>query len=180
MKLPIELARTTLRELSDDDLPAYADMHARADVARYLYWEPRTWEQSRVALQRKIATGTDPASIALAVSVDGTFIGELNLHTFDTDNRGAEMGFVFHPEHHGQGYATEAAAGLLAVAFGQLGLHRVIGRCDARNIASARVMRRLGMRLEAYFRSNELVKGEWCDEQVFALLEDEYRAGGAL
>ena len=55
------------------------------------------------------------------------------------------------------------------------------GRLDARNSASARVLERLGMRREALFRENELVKGEWTDELVYALLEDEWltRAAGA-
>ncbi len=173
MKLPLELARTTLRELRIEDLPAYADMHARPEVARYLYWEPRTLDESRTSLERKIAN-SDSDSVNLAVTVSGVFVGELNLHVFDAANRGAEIGFIFHPDHHGNGYAGESARALLAVAFEERGMHRVVGRCDARNTASAGLMRRLGMREEAHFRSNEFVKGEWCDEQVFAILETEW------
>ena len=55
-------------------------------------------------------------------------------------------------------------------------MHRVVGRLDARNGPSARVLERLGMRREAHFVSNEYVKGEWTDEVVYALLEDEWRA----
>jgi RimJ/RimL family protein N-acetyltransferase len=86
-----------------------------------------------------------------------------------------------HPEHHGRGLAGEAAAVLLRLGFEDLGLHRVIGRfdgrCDGRNTASAKVMERLGMRREAHFRQNELVKGEWCDELVYAILAEERFAG---
>ncbi len=57
-----------------------------------------------------------------------------------------------------------------------LGLHRIAGRCDGRNIPSARVMERLGMRREAHFRENEIFKGEWGDEFVCAILEHEWRA----
>jgi RimJ/RimL family protein N-acetyltransferase len=63
---------------------------------------------------------------------------------------------------------------LLDLAFGPVGLHRVVGQCDGRNAASARLMTSLGMRREAEFISNEFVKGEWTDELVFALLEDEW------
>jgi RimJ/RimL family protein N-acetyltransferase len=55
-----------------------------------------------------------------------------------------------------------------------LGLHRVIARVDARNDASARLARRLGMRQEAYLVRNEWFKGEWTDELDFALLEEEW------
>jgi RimJ/RimL family protein N-acetyltransferase len=55
----------------------------------------------------------------------------------------------------------------------------MIGRCDARNAASAGVLRHIGMRQEALFRENEWVKGEWTDELVFAILADEWRAAAA-
>jgi len=81
-----------------------------------------------------------------------------------------------HPDHRGHGYATEAAAAMLGLGFEGLGLHRIVGRLDARNDASARVLERLGMRREAHFVENEFVKGEWCDELVYAMLASEWQA----
>ena len=63
---------------------------------------------------------------------------------------------------------------MLQISFGQFGLHRIIGRCDARNTASSGLLERLGMRREAHFRQNEYVKGEWCDELVYAILAEEW------
>ena len=88
----------------------------------------------------------------------------------------AELGFSVHPDHHGQGLAREAAEAMLRVAFEDYGLHRVIGRCHAANDASSGLMRRLGMRQEAHFVRNEMIKGEWTDELVFAILRDEWEA----
>ena len=82
----------------------------------------------------------------------------------------------FNPDVHGQGYATEACTAVLELAFEGLGLHRVIARIDARNDASAAVLRRLGMRQEAYLVSNEWFKGEWTDEIDFAILATEWRS----
>jgi RimJ/RimL family protein N-acetyltransferase len=75
--------------------------------------------------------------------------------------------------HHGRGLVREAAVVMLRLGFRELGLHRIIGRCDGRNTASARLMERLGMRREAHFRQNEIVKGEWTDEYVYAMLAME-------
>jgi RimJ/RimL family protein N-acetyltransferase len=83
---------------------------------------------------------------------------------------------VLHPDHHGQGYGREAAVEVLRLGFEGLGLHRIIGRCDAHNHASARLLERLGMRREAHFRENEFFKGEWADEYVYALLANEWQA----
>jgi RimJ/RimL family protein N-acetyltransferase len=65
---------------------------------------------------------------------------------------------------------------MLRLGCAGLGLHRIIRRCDARSDASARLMERLRMRREAHFRQNELFKGEWADEYVYALLATEWEA----
>jgi RimJ/RimL family protein N-acetyltransferase len=62
------------------------------------------------------------------------------------------------------------------LGFKELGLHRIVGRLNGRNTASARVLERLGMRREAHFVQNQIVKGDWEDEVVYAMLEDEWRA----
>lgn len=72
-------------------------------------------------------------------------------------------------------YATEAARRLVAFGFEVMGFHRVIGRLEPRNVASARVLEKLGMRLEAHLVENEWVKGEWQSELVYAMLEHEWR-----
>jgi RimJ/RimL family protein N-acetyltransferase len=65
---------------------------------------------------------------------------------------------------------------MLRLGFEGLGLHRIIGRLDGRNRASARVLEKLGMRREAHFVENEYVKGEWTDEVVYAILDREWRS----
>jgi RimJ/RimL family protein N-acetyltransferase len=65
---------------------------------------------------------------------------------------------------------------MLDFGFGTLGLHRVWGDCDPRNEASVRVQRKLGMRQEAHFRENALIKGEWVDSLIHAILDREWAA----
>ena len=60
-----------------------------------------------------------------------------------------------------------------------LGLHRVVGRLEPRNPASARVLEKLGMRREAHLVENEWVKGEWQSEDVYAVFDREWRDGSA-
>ena len=87
-----------------------------------------------------------------------------------------EVGYIVDPEHQGRGYATEAVSAVLALGFDGLGLHRVVGRIDARNPASGRVLTKAGMRQEAVLVENEWFKGEWGTEVDFAILEREWRA----
>jgi RimJ/RimL family protein N-acetyltransferase len=85
---------------------------------------------------------------------------------------------VMHPDHHGRGYATEAARAMLALGFATYRLHRIEARAEPRNSASTRVLEKLGMRLEGHLRENEWVRGEWQSEVVYALLAREWRAQG--
>jgi RimJ/RimL family protein N-acetyltransferase len=101
-------------------------------------------------------------------------VGEVGLFWVSERDRTAEIGFIFDPRHQGKGFATEAARALVDWAFGTAVMHRVIGRTEARNIASTRVLEKLGLRLEANFVENEWVKGEWQSELVYAILDREW------
>ena len=96
-------------------------------------------------------------------------------------HRQGEIGFIFHPDHHGHGLRDRGGARAAARSRSrECGFHRVIGRLEARNAASARVLERLGMRREAHLVENEWVKGEWQSELVYAILEHEWRAQAGL
>jgi Acetyltransferase (GNAT) domain len=73
-------------------------------------------------------------------------------------------------------FATEAAEVVLWLGFANLGLHRIIGRLDARDIGSARVLAKLGMRREAHFVPDETFKGEWSYQLVYAIIDEEWKA----
>jgi RimJ/RimL family protein N-acetyltransferase len=157
-------------------------------VARYLYWEARTREETRSALERKVRLtqlAREGDSVAIAVilpDAEGTstgVIGDLSFWLQSEEHRGAEIGYVFNPRFGGKGYATEAVGAMVDAAFHHLGMHRIYGRADARNTDSIALMRRLDMRQEAYFVKNEWFKGEWSDEVVLAILEDEWQERAA-
>lgn len=88
----------------------------------------------------------------------------------------AELGWVLDPGMHGHGYGTEFASALLQIAFDGLGVRRVEGNCFAENLASRRIMEKIGMRLEGHFKEESLHRsGRWLDGMSFALLASEYR-----
>ena len=177
---PLQTDRLLLRPYADEDLDALHDLERRAETARYLYNEPLTREGAVALLERRrtmvaIDGASDDLALVVALKGTGQLIGHVMLKRTSRDHRQGEIGYVFHPDHHGRGYATEAAGLLMRLGFEELGLHRIVGRLDARNAASAAVLERLGMRREANFRENELVKGEWVDELVYAILAGDWR-----
>lgn len=180
---PVATERLLLRPFTAEDFDALHAYQSREDVARFLYWGPRTGAEVRESLALKVAATRirdegDVLCLAMARDDDGTVVGDIILHLISLEHRTGEIGFITHPDHHGNGYATEAGRAVLGVAFDEVGLHRVIGRTEARNVASARVLEKLGMRREAHLVENEFVKGEWQSELGYAILDREWRAGG--
>ena len=174
---PVETARLILRPFVAEDFEAVHAMRSDPEVARYLYQEPLSEEETRDRLARSIASWSsegDWLSAAIVERASGATVGDVAFHWVSERDRTAEIGFILDPRHQGKGYATEAARGMLDWAFGTAGLHRVIGRTEARNTASSRVLEKLGMRLEAHLVENEWVKGEWQSELVYAVLDREW------
>ncbi len=178
----METERLLLRPFEDRDLDALHAMYSDESVVRWLYNDVRTPEESRELLGHKIAGAAlrgegEWLSAAVALRQSGELVGDVSLLWASEVHSQGELGFVFHPSHQGNGYATEASRPMLAFAFEELGLHRVVGRLEPRNAGSARVLEKLGMRREAHLVENEWVKGEWQSELVYALLAREWRDG---
>ena len=171
-RLPIETARLRLRRLVPGDLAALHAIHSREDVTRWLYWDPRNQDEVRTSLDAHIRRPFDEG-VVLAIDLEGELIGTANVAV--GEHRQGEVGFMLHPDHQGHGYATEAGEAMLELGFETYDLHRIVGRLEPRNTASARVLERLGMRKEAHLIENEWVKGAWQSEAVYAILAREWR-----
>ncbi|MBP2330889.1 RimJ/RimL family protein N-acetyltransferase [Kibdelosporangium banguiense] len=180
--LPIETERLQLRLCVPEDIDALYDIRSRPDVNRYLYTAAMTREEvqakldERISKYSKLVEPGDSLVLAIVRKDTGRMIGDVSFNWLPGEHQQVEIGYVLHPDHHGQGFASEAARPLLPLAFEGLKAHRVTGRLDGRNTASARVLAKLGMRQEAHFRENEFVKGEWTDEIVYAILASEWSA----
>ena len=179
--VPIHTERLVLRPLRPDDLDAVYAYESREDVTRWLYWGPRSAQEVRERLDRKIGSRSievedDVLSLGITRAGSDELVGDLMLALISQEHRTGEIGFIVHPDHQGHGYATEAGEAILRVAFEDVGLHRVIGRTEARNVGSARTLEKLGMRREAHLVENEWVRGEWQSEFVYAILDREWRA----
>jgi len=178
---PIRTDRLIIRPWRPGDLDRYHSIRGHPEVARFLYDEPLTLAEAADKLGRLRSEITEAGSwmnLAVEVTATGEVVGDVGLCWRSDDHRHAEIGYAFHPDHRGRGYATEAAAAMVDLAFTGLGAHRVAGHLDSRNRASAALLERLGMRLRAHLVENEWVKDEWTDEGIYAVLAREWSPGG--
>lgn len=179
---PVSTERLVLRPLDEADVDALLDYHESAEVHRYLPMAAMD-EQT---VRRRILEGPwarstleepgQAAVLGVEMADRGELVGDVMLLWVSAADRSGEVGYVFNPRHAGHGYATEAVRAVLALAFDDLALHRVVARIDPRNEPSLRLARRLGMREEGRFVEVTRNNDEWADLVMFAILEDEWRA----
>ena len=139
---------------------------------RYIPGGAMSEEQTRAF----VSESGENAATGVVLREEDRLIGHLTFHPWYSP-RIYEIGWVFHPRYHGQGYATEAAEAMLRHGFETRGVHRVIATCQPENVASWRVMEKLGMLREAHFRKCFAVdESTWLDEYLYALLEEDWFA----
>ena len=180
-RYPVTTPRLLLRPLTPADTDGLLAYRSIPDVCRYVPFEPQTREEllERIATRwTRTELTAEGQVVILGVQVrdTGALAGDVMLAWQSQEHASGEIGYVFNPDLSGRGYATEAADALLRLGFDGLGLHRIIARIDERNEPSVRMVRRLGMRLEARLVENEWFKGEWTTELDFAMLAGEWQA----
>jgi [ribosomal protein S5]-alanine N-acetyltransferase len=168
----IETQRLRIRSFQRNDWQAVYGYTSDPAVMRYIPEEPFTPEQAKAFVADNM--GEQARFVAVLLKTDDMLVGHMEFHPWFA-SRTYEIGWVFDRAYHGQGYATEAAMALLRYGFEALHLHRIVATSQPENVASWRVMERMGMRREAHFRKCiRRADNRWWDEYFYALLEEEW------
>ena len=175
----IQSARLTLREFQAADFDAVHSYGSDLEVVRYMPWGPNSEDETRAFLERAQSyAAADPRTgyeLAVIQTTTDHLIGGIGL---DVDQQQAVLGYCFARPAWGHGFATEAARLILGFGFETLNIHRVRAGCDSENAASARVLEKVGMRREGYFKHDCQIRGVWRDTIAFAILSDEWATEG--
>jgi ribosomal-protein-alanine N-acetyltransferase len=105
---------------------------------------------------------------------DRKMIGRMGLHAYHALDQRAELGYAFNRNYWGQGYATEAAKCLLEYGFNTLKLHRISATVLPDNVASMRVLEKLGMIREGVKRDGIAIRGKHEDLLCYSILRPDY------
>jgi len=171
--------RLLLREFVESDWPDVLAYQSQPLYLRYYPWTERRAEDVQAFVRAFVEQQRQQPRLKYQVAIilpdQDQLIGNCGIRKDTPDARQADIGFELDPVHWGQGYATEAAHALLQFGFGELNLHRIWARCLADNVASARVLEKVGMQLEGRLRENEWFKGRWWDTLLYAILETAWR-----
>ena len=89
-----------------------------------------------------------------------------------------EIGYIFNPAYQGKGYASEASAALVDFAFKHLSVHRIMARCNPENVASWKLLERIGLKREGHFakygftHKDESGNPIWTDAYEYSIVRE--------
>ena len=184
---PQHTERLVLRQIREPDVDRLLEIRDQPEVHRWLLKTVVDPDRFR---ERWMRTLTDPNDHSSVVELDGVVIGTASLdvrdgmgqdHAEATVRAEAEIGYILDPAYAGKGLATEIAAALLRICFQDLGVRRVTAGCFADNLASWRVLEKVGMRREQHgVQDSWHAELGWVDGYTYAILRDEWlNPGGA-
>lgn len=177
MIAPLTTSRLTLRRFRPDDA---TDLYEYLSDPRTYRFEPGEPLDRAQADQCAAEMAASPNFWAAELNASGRVIGQIYLKQIEPpEYLTCELGYIMSPAYQRQGYGAEASAALVRQALTAGGMHRIVAHCNPENIASWRLLEKLGFRREALHRQDVFFRRDtagaplWTDTYVYALLAAE-------
>ncbi len=174
----IESDRLTIRILDTHDKEVFFAYRSLPEVYLYQSWKPSSIDEVEEFINKNKAIQPNTKNTWMQLGIHlkgGVLIGDVGIH-FLEDEAQVEIGYTLSPAHQGCGYAQEAVKAVIDYLFLTLKKHRITASVDPENAKSINLLKKLGFRQEAYFTKSQLIRGEWCDDVVFVVLEEEWKS----
>ncbi|KHE70162.1 GNAT family N-acetyltransferase [Halobacillus sp. BBL2006] len=168
----IRTERLWIRDFEIIDWEAMYEYTSNQNVMRYIPEGVFTRKDAKEFVRKNI--GDQAENFPVVKTNEDILIGHMVFHKYFGEHS-YEIGWVFNPKYQNKGYATEAAKAILAFGFETMNLHRIIATCQPENIPSYRVMEKIGMRREGFFKKCIPNGDEWWDEYYYAILQEEWK-----
>ncbi|WP_019419567.1 GNAT family N-acetyltransferase [Paenibacillus sp. OSY-SE] len=163
--------RLIIRSFECEDWPAVLEYTSNISNMKYIPEGVFNEETVKEFIRKNI--GDQARNFPVVLKDNGKLIGHIVFHEYFGKHT-YEIGWVFNPSFHSQGYASEAALSILKNGFEEMNLHRIIATCQPENLPSYRIMEKIGMRREGYFKKCIPYQNEWWDEYYYAILREEW------
>ncbi len=169
----LETPRLSLRPFTLADAPDVQRLAGASEVADTMLNVPHPYENGMaeqwIGGQAELFKAGSNVAYAITLRDGGTLLGAISLGV-TAQHRRAEMGYWLGVPFWNQGYMTEAAEALVGYGFHARGLHKITASHFARNLASGRVMEKIGMRREGLLREHVRKGDGWEDLVLYGLL----------
>ena len=180
--IKLETKRLLIRDHVDEDLDNLFDLISRPFEMRYIMDlfavdQSGAEENLEVSMRDVGKSNRKHYFFAIIEKETSKYIGEIGFTVMDENTSGKllELGYFTKREFWGQGLTTEAAKKCVDFAFKELDAWKITTGCVKENVASERIMIKLGFRKEAELKEHQSVNQEWKDRVLYGLLKSEYK-----
>ena len=168
--------RLILRRFNEADIPLEMEHERNPEIMKYISdidYSDALEDSVREFIGPWTADEGEWTSLAVSLPERTDFIGMVCLRFESVEYSRIEIGYRFHPDYHGNGYAFESVKALLELVIKTIKVNKFLAYCVAENDASSRLMKKLDMEQEGLLRRHSTLNGQWHDEMVFGLLVDQ-------
>jgi RimJ/RimL family protein N-acetyltransferase len=167
----------TLRELRATDAPSLFAMLTTEEVSRFISPPPTTVDGFERFIAWTLRQRLAGAYACFAVTLEGTdtAIGIFQLRELEPGFGTAEWGFAIGSPYWGSGAFQEGAELMINFAFDVVGVHRLEARAAVKNGRGNGALRKVGAVQEGVLRKSFLKNGEYLDQVLWTILEEEWR-----
>jgi ribosomal-protein-alanine N-acetyltransferase len=173
----LETPRLRLRLLCDSDSEGVFRVLSNETTMKYYGTAPhKDIEYTRkqyVDLMISRYKYRDAISFVITFKDDDEYIGHVNANSFDRGFRFVEIAYVVDPIHQRKGIGTEAVGRVVRFLQEEVKIHKIRAGIYVKNLASKKLLEKLGFKEEGYLRDNESVDGKYMDEFAMALIMEE-------
>jgi len=171
-------SQVTLRELRTSDASSLLALLTTEEVTRFISPPPSTVEgfERFIAWTHRQRTAGTYACFAVTVQGYDTAIGIFQIRETEPGFGTAEWGFAIGSPFWGTGIFKQGAELVIEFAFETLGVHRLEARSAVRNGRGNGALRKVGAVQEGVLRKSFMRNGEYLDQALYAIVEDDWRA----
>ena len=147
---PIETERLFIRPFADFDYKDLYEYLSIPEIYKFEPGQPITIDEAK-ELSIKRSKGND--FLAVVLKENDKMIGHLYFKQIEPVERETwELGYIFNPNYHRNGYASEASDAITRYAFKNYKIHRIMARCNPDNVASWKLLEKIGYIREGHFK----------------------------
>lgn len=152
-----------------DDIHEYASI---PEVSQYQVWGPNQYRDTLNHVKELL--GENDSLYHRVIVINYKVIGAAEFHINQSEMTG-EIGYVVHPDYQGKGIAGKVSEMMLDYGFSQLNLKRIIGKRDTRNIASRKLLEKIGMSKTDVITKDLLLSDGYRDTVIYMITEEAYK-----
>ncbi len=167
----LKTKRLLIRPFEKNDNNDLYEIYSDTKVCKYLLHDAWNEDNKVKEFQQKLKYNKlkKGGKINLACVLNKKVIGDISI-CYTGMKETVEIGFTFNRAYFGKGYAYESVRAVVEYLFKNYEIHRILANLDSRNLSSAKLCERIGMRKEAHFIKDYWNKGEWTDSYIYGML----------